>query len=224
MVGYLGGARSPYRGIIVWNMETDEALLEAWCAGDRRRGNELFQRHFEPIRRFFVNKVDADAGELVQKTFLACIDAQARFEGRSSFRTFLYAIAHNVLREHYRERRKARGQEEVEELSVVDLGAGPSTMLAAKREQRALLEALRRIPMRYQVVLELYYWEKLTGAELGEILGVPEDTARSRIRRGKELLEGALRRLALSKAVVESTVSDLDDWAESVRGQLQGSR
>ncbi len=199
---------------------TDESLLQAWRAGDRKAGNALFQRHFEPIRRFFVNKAEGDFGELVQKTFLRCVDAQQRFEGRSSFRTFLFAIAHNVLREHYRGRRRPDQQGELDELSVVDLGAGPGTALAEKREQRALLQALRQVPLRFQIVLELYYWEKLTGAEMGEVLGIPEDTARSRVRRGKELLRTALRHQALSNNVIESTVSDLDDWAESIRGRL----
>lgn len=205
-------------------MLTDEALLEAWRGGDRRAGNELFQRHFAAIRRFFTNKIDGDAevGDMVQRTFMACVDARSRFEGRSSFRTFLFAVAHNVLREHYRAQRRAQAQDDVDELSVVDLGASPSSQIEAKREQRALLDALRRIPVAFQVVLELYYWEQLTGVELGEVLGVPEDTARSRVRRGKELLRRALERLEVEKAVVESTVTRLDDWAAAVKGLVGG--
>lgn len=202
------------------SMETDEALLEAWRQGDRRAGNELFQRHFEPIRRFFVNKCDTDAAELVQRTFLACVDAQERFEGRSSFRTFLFAIAHNVLREHFRARDRAMRHDDVDEHSVVDLGMGPSTALQGKREQRALLMALRRIPLKFQVVLELYFWERMTGPEISEALGMPEDTARSRIRRGKELLRGALKTVAMSAEVAESTAGDLDGWAEEVRDRM----
>lgn len=201
-------------------METDEVLLEAWRSGDRRAGNELFQRHFEPVRRFFVNKCDNDAAELVQRTFLACVDAQERFAGRSSFRTFLFAIAHNVLREHFRAKDRAKRHDDVDEHSVVDLGMGPSTALEGKREQRALLMALRRIPLKFQVVLELYFWERMTGPEIGEALGIPEDTARSRIRRGKELLKGALKRIATSAAVVESTAGNLDGWAEAVREKV----
>ena len=198
-------------------MKSDESLLDAWRSGDRRAGNELFQRHFEPVRRFFVNKVDDEAAELVQKTFMRCVAAQERFEGRSSFRTFLFAIAHNVLREHYRARRRADRQDDLDDHSVVDLGAGPSTALDGKREHRALLMALRQIPLKFQVVLELYFWERMTGPELGEALGIPEDTARSRIRRGKELLREAVEKVASSAEVAESTAGDLDGWAAAVR-------
>jgi len=200
---------------------SDEALLTAWKRGDRRAGNELFGRHFEPVRRFFINKTDGDVAELVQNTFLRCLDAADRFEGRSSFRTFLFAIAHNLLREHYRARVRDRRQDDIEEVSVEDMGAGPSTVLTAKREQQVLLRALRRIPLRDQVILELYYWERLTAVQIGEILGVPENTARSRIRNGKKRLKDAIEAVAREPSIAESTANDLDGWAEQIRVQMQ---
>ncbi len=201
-------------------MQSDEELLGAWKGGDRKAGNELFQRHFEPVRRFFVNKTDGDVAELVQSTFVRCLAAVDRFEGRSSFRTFLFAIAHNILREHYRARVKDRRNEDLGELSVADMGAGPSTVLNAKREQQVLLRALRRIPMADQVILELYYWEKLTAIQIGEILEVPENTARSRIRNGKKRLKNAIAQVAEEPAVAESTANDLDGWAEQIRARM----
>jgi RNA polymerase sigma factor (sigma-70 family) len=210
------------RGILgAFRMNDDETLLEAWRAGDRRAGNALFQRHFEPIRRFFVNKVDDEAAELVQRTFLACVAARERFAGKSSFRTFLFAIAHNVLREHYRAKERARAQDDIDDHSVVDLGAGPSTAIDGKREQRALLMALRRIPLKFQVVLELYFWERTSAGEIGEALGLPEDTVRSRIRRGKELLKEALGKVGAEPGVAESTRGDLEGWAEKVRVDME---
>lgn len=201
-------------------MTSDYELLEAWRGGDRKAGGVLFSRHFESIRRFFVNKVDTEAAELVQRTFLACVEAKTRFAGRASFRTFLFGIAHNVLREHYRARRRHKDRhhpEAIEDASVVDMGAGHNTALEVKREQRVLAEALRRIPLKYQIVLELYFWEDLTGAQIGEILEMPEDTARSRIRRGKELLKKAVERVGKSEALVRSTQQDMDRWAREVR-------
>ncbi len=196
-------------------------LLSAWKGGDRRAGNELFQRHFEAIRRFFVNKTDGDVAELVQNTFVRCVDAADRFEGRSSFRTFLFAIAHNLLREHYRAKVRDRRNEDLGELSVEDMGAGPSTVLQAKREQQVLLRALRRIPLKDQVILELYYWEKLTAGQIGEVMDIPEDTARSRIRNGKKRLKDAIAKVAEEPGVAESTADDLDGWAERIRVEMR---
>jgi RNA polymerase sigma-70 factor (ECF subfamily) len=201
---------------------TDAERLEAWRAGDSKAGNELFQRHFEAIRRFFVNKVDREVEDLVQRTFIACVEGRDRFEGRASFRTFLFAVANNILREFYRQKRRDERIDLATD-SVVDLGAGPSSVLAEKREQRALLEALRHIPLEFQIALELYYWERLTGPQLGEALDVPENTARSRVRRGKELLAKALARVERSREVLQSTTTDLDGWAAGIRAALSPS-
>jgi RNA polymerase sigma factor (sigma-70 family) len=201
-------------------MNADEALLDAWQRGDRKAGHELFERHFESIRRFFVNKVGAELEDLVQRTFLGCLEAHHRFAGRASFRAFLFGVANNVLREHYRARLRAARNDRFDDFSVADMSPGPSTALVRKREQRLVLEALRHIPLDAQVILELYYWERLSGPQLAEIFGIPEDTARSRLRRAKELLGKALTRLTKSRALLESTTTNLETWAASLRTRL----
>ena len=200
-------------------MENDESLLTAWKAGDRRAGSRLFERHFERVRRFFVNKArgDEEVSELTQRTFLRCIDASKRFEGRSSFRTFLFAIARNVLLEHYRERLRDQRCDGFGDVSLEDLGAGPSTLLREKQEQQLLLLALRRIPMKDQIILELYYWEHLTAVQIGEIMEIPENTARSRIRHGKQRLKEEIARAASEPGLAQRTADGLDRWAKEVR-------
>jgi RNA polymerase sigma factor (sigma-70 family) len=201
-------------------MNADEALLDAWQRGDRKAGHELFERHFESVRRFFVNKVGRELEDLVQRTFLGCLEGRERFAGRSSFRGFLFGVATNVLREHYRAQLRDARNDRLEDMSVADMNPGPSTALARKREQRLILEALRRIPLDAQIILELYYWEHLTGPQLAEVFGIPENTARSRLRRAKELLGKAIARLAKSRTLLESTTTNLDRWAASLRARV----
>ena len=71
-----------------------------------------------------------------------------------------------------------------------------------------------------QVILELYYWEKLTAIQIGEILKVPENTARSRIRNGKKRLKEAIAEVADEPGIAESTSNDLDGWAEKIRAGM----
>lgn len=201
-------------------MTSDSELIRAWRAGDRQSGSVLFERHFDSVRRFFRNKVDQGVEDLVQRTFVACLEGRDRFREEASFRTYLFAIAHNLLREHFRRQRRVTEELDLERLSIVDLGASPSSLLAARSEEKLLLHGLRQLPIASQVILELYYWEQLTGAELGLFLGVPEDTARSRLRRAKSQLEAVLRRLATSPVDLESTLAGLDRWAASLRAQL----
>jgi RNA polymerase sigma factor (sigma-70 family) len=195
-------------------------LLERWRSGAREAGSELFERHFASICRFFANKVDRDVDELVQRTFTACVEGKHRFRGQSSFRTYLFGVAHNVLRSHLRARKRDSDRFDPGVTSIHDLGLSPTALLAARREQTLTLQALRRIPVEHQIVLELYYWENLTAGELGEILEIPEGTARGRIRRAKQLLEKQLVRLSGSDAELQSTLSGLETWARALRDRV----
>lgn len=204
-------------------MATDFELLEAWRAGDRKAGETLFERHFDAVARFFRNKVDHGIDDLIQRTFLACVETKDRFRGDSSFRTYLFAVAHNVLGKHFRTKKRHGDRIDFGVTSVHDLAPSPSVIVAKHREQRLLLEALRRIPLDHQVVLELYYWERLTAAEVGEVVGIPEGTARTRIRRAKQLLEEQMRGLAASpqdRNQLDTTLANLESWAASLRAQL----
>ena len=194
---------------------TDFALLDGWIRGDLRAGSELFERHFDEIFRFFANKVGDDAADLVQRTFLACVESRERFRRLSSFRTYMYGVARNVLLEHFRGRKKQEVDLAVSTLA--DLGPSPVTMIGRKEEQRRVLEALRTIPIDLQIALELYYFEQLTAVELAEVFDVPEGTVRSRVRRAREAFEESLAALERSPDKLASTVSDLDAWAASLR-------
>lgn len=198
----------------------DLELLEAWRGGDRHAGEQLFERHFDAVARFFRNKVNSGIDDLIQRTFLACVEGKDRFRGEASFRTFLFAVAHNVLGKHYRSKRRHGDRIDFGVTSVHDLAPSPSVVIAKHREHRVLLQALRRIPLEHQIVLELYYWERQTAAEVAQVLDVPEGTARTRIRRAKQLLEEQMKRLVADKALLESTLVNLDSWAASLRDLL----
>lgn len=201
-------------------MPSDAELLEAWRNGDRKAGEQLFERHFDAVARFFRNKVDSGIDDLIQRTFLACIESKDRFRGDSSFRTYLFGVAHNVLGKHYRTKRRHGDRIDFGVTSVHDMAPSPSLIIAKHREQKLLLQALRHIPLDYQIVLELYYWERLTAADVGRVVGCPEGTARTRIRRAKQLLEERMTELASSKEQLATTMANLDAWAASLREQL----
>ena len=201
-------------------MESDRELLQRWRAGDRAAGNVLFKRHFEAVYRFFRNKVDQGVEDLVQRTFTACVEGRDRFREEASLRTYLFGIAHNLVYEHIRRRQRAGEIVDPEVASIVDLGASPTSVLAARAEENLMVQALRRVPLASQVILELFYWEQLTGAELGAFLGVPEDTARSRLRRARQQLEAVVKQLQAAPVLVTSTLENLDGWAEGLRLQL----
>src|SRR6187551_3739474 len=108
----------------------DSDLMDRWQAGDARSGEVLVERYFDALHRFFQTKLDTDADELVQLTFLACLSAKDRFRREASFRTFLYAIAKNQLYAFVRKRARSDREVELEASSIQDLVSTPRTKLA----------------------------------------------------------------------------------------------
>ncbi len=195
-------------------MEGDFELLEAWRAGDRAAGAKLFDRHFPALYRFFRGKVD-DVEDLVQTAFLACLNSTTPLRREATFRSYLFTVARNELYARFRARRR-EGQLDVSLSSLEDLGISPRSIVAKEEEQRLLLAALRRIPIELQLVIELHYWEELSGPELAAVLEIPEGTVRSRLRRAREALEAEIGKMS-EGALLASTLGGFESWARSLK-------
>ena len=202
------------------SVTTDLDLLQRWGEGDADAGEALIERHFAPLYRFFRNKVDRGIDDLVQQTFLGCLEARDRFRADSSFRTFLLSIARYQLYSHYRKASK-HAPPDFSMTSMADLATSPSGLLARKDESQLLLAALRRLPIDLQVAIELYFWEDLRGHEIAESLGLPVPTAYGRVRRAREQLREELAKLGSGILPVDETVDDLEAWARRVRDELR---
>lgn len=205
--------------------DDDAVLVVAWQGGDREAGKRLFERHYPGVARFFRNKVGAAEPDLIQRTFLACVEGLPRLREAASFRSYLFGIAYKILCKHFQQLRRDRGRTDADVDMARESAHGlvsPSQLLAGREEQRLLLAALRRLPVDYQVALELHYWEGMTAAELGDVLDLPLGTAKTRIRRGRELLEQQMAALAGSVELLESTRANLELWARQLRAQVLG--
>lgn len=170
--------------------EDDLVLYTRWCEGDLEAGQTLFERHQESIYRFFVNKCSDAVDELVQETLLACIESRDRFRRDSSFRTYLFAIAKNVLYDHLR--RIVRPTEPIEELSLERIETTARTRMARAQEHARLHAALRELPLEQQLLLELHYWEGLAADELAGVFAIEPTSARSRLSRARSALRERL--------------------------------
>jgi RNA polymerase sigma-70 factor (ECF subfamily) len=213
------GAITQVTGRLVIRVEDDVTLLEDWRRGSAAAGEALFGRYYAAVARFFANKVTTDPGDLIQETFLACVKGREALRDAAAFRSYLFATAYNSLRYHYRKQSRAREQTDFAAVTMADLAPGVGTMMGKHAEQRLLLAALRRIPVESQTLLELFYWEDLTSAQMADALGVPHGTIRTRLRKARALLEEALRAVANADAPLVSTLGDLDGWAKGLREQ-----
>jgi RNA polymerase sigma-70 factor (ECF subfamily) len=211
-------ARRPHDGAVADRADKD--LLAAWRSGDQRAGNELFERYFDLLERFFATKVSEGAEDLIQGTFAACVAGRERIHHDQYFRAYLLGIARHELIAYYKQARRRRGEPDDGELSALrDGGASPTARAAARDEERALLGALRSLSLDQQIVLELHYWEDLSTEEVARVLSIPRGTVKSRLRLAREALKARLR-ADPSPDVGERTVTNLDAWARSLRDSL----
>jgi RNA polymerase sigma-70 factor (ECF subfamily) len=166
--------------------DTDLDLLERWRGGDQVAGRDLFARYFDQLYRFFSNK-SAEPDEMVQSTFLAVVKARDQFAGRSSFRTYLFTIARNVL--HRQLRTVVRERDFDPALSsIAEIATSIRSRLAREADHRRLCDALRSLSVENQTLLELHYWEGMDADALAEVFEVENQTIRARLSRARAVL------------------------------------
>jgi RNA polymerase sigma-70 factor (ECF subfamily) len=172
--------------------DADRDLLEMWRGGDRGAGEQLLERHIDSLHRFFENKCSrTDADELVQATLVACLDAKDRFRGDATFRTFLFSIARNKLYRHLRDRSHSLVVDTTT-TSIAEIITTQRTVMERDQARRALLDALRRLSIDEQMLLELHYWEDLDTLELASVFEAPPATIRTWLFRARGKLRALL--------------------------------
>jgi RNA polymerase sigma factor (sigma-70 family) len=198
-------------------------LLRKWAEGDANAGNRLLRLNLDVLHRFFINKVaEEDVPDLIQVTMLECTKAVGTFKGNSKVRTWLLGIGHNVLLHHYCERGRKGDKIDPRSDSTFDVvdTSRMSSLLPSRREQEMVVDALRRIPIDQQVILELAYWEGLTGEECGVVLGLTLPNVRGRLRRAKESLRAALKTDSGTNSEKDSVSDRLGEWITGIHQKL----
>ena len=196
----------------------DITLLTRWRTGDNEAGQVLFERHFDAIYGFFETKCAADADELTQSTFLACMRARDQFRAESSFRTYLFTIARNELYRILRTRQRKDAKLDFELSSIAELVSTPGTRMARNQEHRHLLTALQHLPVEPQTLLELHYWEALEIGQLAEGFDAPTATIRTRLHRARKALRDKMEGSAPQEVL--QTLESMDMWAKGIARRL----
>lgn len=160
---------------------TDEELMLAYGRGEREAFDELYRRYAKPIYNFFRRAASdaAAADDLLQRTFLKLHVARRVYRPEGSFRSWIYTIARNVLRDDARERSRARvadGDEYDERIS-----AGPAACAGSSAEIGVMVrEALATLPLTQREVVVLNRYQGMNYAEIGALLGISENAVKQR--------------------------------------------
>src|SRR5688572_2256001 len=140
----------------------------------------LLRRHADRLhavcRRVMGN--DADAADALQEAMIAIVRGLAKFDGRSAFTTWAYRVATNACLDELRRRRRRPEPVEDETLDVAD--AADAGALDRIGERADIDAALARLAPEFRAAVVLRDLVGLDYAEIGEILGAPPGTVKSR--------------------------------------------
>jgi RNA polymerase sigma-70 factor (ECF subfamily) len=199
---------------------SDLDLLERWRNGDQRAGERLAREYFPKVRMYFVTKAPHIYEELISRTFLRLVEKRDRYQGTSTFQAFVYGIARMILFEYFREVRRDARFDPLTTTAVDLAGDRASTLLGKREEQHLLLEALRGLKLADQELLELYYWQRLSGPEIAALIDCKEGSVHGRLRRARSELSRRYRELEQTPHEVEHEEGEIESWMTELHAQF----
>jgi RNA polymerase sigma-70 factor (ECF subfamily) len=173
-------------------VEPDDVLIERSVRGRPDSFVEVVRRHEAAIHGYLARRAGRQAADdLLAEVWLRAFAARGGYDtGYADARPWLYGIARNVLREHW------RTSSGTEPTIIADMGVDPwdgiDDRLDSASRAEEVVSAVRALPTAEREVLLLVVWEDLTPAEAATVLGVPQGTARSRLHRARATLRRVL--------------------------------
>jgi RNA polymerase sigma factor (sigma-70 family) len=166
--------------------ETDVQLVNRSLGGDTTAFGILFQRYGSAVHSYLARRVGRqEADDLLSEVWLRAFRGRAGMRGPSSL-PWLYGIAHNVVRAHWRQDNRPALPLHLHDAS--DPWPDADDRLAARAQQESIRRALAMLSDNDRDVLLLVVWEQLTPSEAAMVLDLPQGTARSRLHRALSTL------------------------------------
>ncbi len=185
--------------------EADALLVERIQSGEAERFDDLILKYRERIWGVLYHMTSnrEDAADLAQDTFLKAFQSINRFQGQSSFFTWIYRIAVNSALNHLQKNKirrffsleKIRDEDTASELlhQIADNGAGSDRAACLTELQEKLNEAMQKLSIKHRTVITLFEIDGLSHEEIAEITGTSIGTVRSRLHYAKQLLQAELK-------------------------------
>jgi RNA polymerase sigma-70 factor, ECF subfamily len=175
---------------------SDEALIGRIATGDKVAMQVLFARHHVRVYRFVLRLVrdQTRAEDLISEVFLDVWRQAGKFEARSAVSTWLLAIARYKALSALRRRPDEELDEETA-AAIEDPGDDPETALEKKDKGEILRKCLTALSPEHREIIDLVYYHEKSVEEVAEIVGIPENTVKTRMfyarKRLSELLKAA---------------------------------
>ena len=164
---------------------TDDELMQKVSEKDDDRAfGELYHRHARRLMGFFFRQLERDealASDFMQDAFMRVWTARDKFAG-TCFRTWLFTIAFNLLKNHYRH---AEHQKQFEQFVSLHQPTTEDSKIIEQLDDEAFNKALRqeleRMSSDARLLFSLRFEEELSVPQIAEVMAIPEGTVKSRL-------------------------------------------
>jgi RNA polymerase sigma-70 factor (ECF subfamily) len=182
----------------------DRADMERLIAGHDTALNDLMERHATPVFHFLCRIVgnEDDANDLAQETFVRVFRARDSFRTNKKFSAWLYTIAANLARNHFRWRSRHPNISLETEIGEAEQTLGgtlpannpaPNEQVLATERAAAVRIAVGKLPEDLREAIVLCEWEECSVAEAASILETTPKAVESRLYRARQLLRERLK-------------------------------
>jgi RNA polymerase sigma-70 factor (ECF subfamily) len=179
---------------------SDEVLIGRIASGDRLAMQVLFARHHVRVYRFVLRLVrdESNAEDLISEVFLDVWRQAGRFEGRSAVSTWLLAIARFKALSALRRRTDVELDEETAE-AIEDTSDTPETALEKKDKSAVIRKCLVHLSAEHREIIDLVYYHEKSVEEVAEIVGIPENTVKTRMFYARKRLADLLKAAGIER-------------------------
>lgn len=189
-------------------------------ADDLARVQVEFEELFSPILsmaygtavRLTRDRIEAE--DLIQDAALLAYRAFASFQPGTNFKAWFFRILTNAFYSRHRKDKHERANISAEDLPALFLytktaeaglhsqESDPASALMDKLDSEQVGAALEELPEEYRLVATLYFIEDFSYQQIAEVLGCPVGTVRSRLHRGRRMLQRTLWDVAVERGII----------------------
>lgn len=181
----------------------------------------LLQPLLESAYGYAVNltRNEADAEDLIQEAALLAFRGFGSFTPGTNFKGWFFKILTNAYISSYRKKKRRPTSVDFDdvpemymyqkssETGLLKRDPDPASQLMDKIDVEAVKDALDELPDEYRMVATLYFMQELSYQEIAEVLDIPVGTVRSRLHRGRRILQKLLWRVAEERGIVGELAS-----------------
>lgn len=191
--GSFWGSTLDYESEPLASSHSDEQLMIRYQDSDEAAFKEIYARYGKKIYRFFMRRLGQpdDCAELFQETFLRLHRSRSSYKPEMSFKTWLYAIAHNLIRDRFRDKKFSR----TSQLSALSENVIEKAVPDGSLTRASFKEAFETLTDEQKEAIILSRFDGLRYNEIAAIMGRSTDAVNQLVQRAlrhlRESMDGA---------------------------------